>query len=68
MRSNPNSITHSHGHELVTEKAPYSQFRRQRVERLSDLKEVRMASEGDFSVNTRGHDKPPDGAGRPDAG
>ncbi|WP_280839184.1 hypothetical protein [Micromonospora sp. A200] len=53
---------------MVTEKAPYSQFRRQRVERLSDLKEVRMASEGDFSVNTRGHDKPPDGAGRPDAG
>ncbi|MEV4712553.1 YetF domain-containing protein [Micromonospora sp. NPDC049374] len=45
--------------ELITEDELYSQLRQQGVERLDDVKEVRMESEGHFSVITRNADKNP---------
>lgn len=44
--------------ELVTEDELYAQLRQQGVEDLTDVKEVRMESQGQFSVITR------DGGGR----
>jgi uncharacterized membrane protein YcaP (DUF421 family) len=39
--------------ELITEDELYSQLRQQGVEDLTDVKEVRMESQGQFSVITR---------------
>ncbi|MEU4477559.1 YetF domain-containing protein [Micromonospora sp. NPDC023966] len=39
--------------ELITEEELYSQLRQQGVEDLTDVKEVRMESQGQFSVITR---------------
>ncbi|MFI7437881.1 DUF421 domain-containing protein [Micromonospora haikouensis] len=45
--------------ELITEDELYSQLRQQGVERLDDVREVRMESEGHFSVIPRNADKNP---------
>ncbi|XTZ14427.1 DUF421 domain-containing protein [Micromonospora echinospora] len=45
--------------ELITEDELYSQLRQQGVERLDDVREVRMESEGRFSVIPRNADNTP---------
>ncbi|WP_307868159.1 YetF domain-containing protein [Micromonospora sp. C95] len=50
--------------ELITEDELYSQLRRQGIERLDDVKEVRIESEANFSVISRNTHKP----SRPDVG
>jgi uncharacterized membrane protein YcaP (DUF421 family) len=57
-------LRHNMRRELITEEELYSQLRQRGVERLDDVKEVRMESEGSLSVITRNPDKP----SRPDAG